>query len=251
MSSSRVHEPQRNVGTCAHWLTTAMLCLALLATGCATTEMAAVKPASSGFLGNDYALLTPGETAKGQAGLRYFNPAAQWRQYNKIMIEPVTFWGDEASKVAPSDQQALSTYFNGALEKALSEKFQIVTAPGPGVMRLQVAITDAEAATPGLRTVSLVVPQARLLSTVGTLATGEQVFAGSLQAEAKVRDAATGQLLTAAVARGVGGGSVKAAAQWQWGDVQNAMDLFARRMATSLYALTTGAATPADLPLPD
>ena len=70
-----------------------MLCLALLATGCATTEMATVKPVSSGFLGNDYALLTPGETAKGQAGLRYFNPAAQWRRYNKVMIEPVTFWG--------------------------------------------------------------------------------------------------------------------------------------------------------------
>jgi hypothetical protein len=135
-----------------------MLCLALLATGCATTEIATVKPASSSFLGNDYALLTPGETAKGQAGLRYFNPAAQWRQYNKIMIEPVTFWGDEASKVAPSDQQALSTYFKGALEKELDQKFQIVTTPGPGVMRLHVAVTDAEAATPGLRTVSLVLP---------------------------------------------------------------------------------------------
>jgi hypothetical protein len=49
----------------------------------------------------------------------------------------------------------------------------------------------------------------------------------------------------------IGGGSVKAAAQWQWGDVQNAMDLFAKRMATNLSALTTGAATPADLPLPD
>jgi hypothetical protein len=189
-----------------------MLCLTLLTAGCATTEMAAVKPATSGFLGSDYALLTPGETAKGQPGLRYFNPAAQWRQYNKIMIEPVTFWGDEGSKVAPSDQQALSTYFNGALERELSQKFQIVTAPGPGVMKLQVAITDAEAATPGLRTISLVVPQAHLLSTVGSLATGKQVFAGSLQAEAKLRDAATGQLLTAGVARGVGGGSVKAAA---------------------------------------
>jgi hypothetical protein len=222
-----------------------------LAAGYATTEMAAVKPMSSGFLGKDYALLTPGETAKGQAGLRYFNPAAQWRQYSKIIIEPVTFWGDETSKVPPSDQQALTTYFNGALEKEFGQKFPLVATPGPGVMKLQVAITDAEAATPGLRTVSLIVPQARLLSTVGSLATGKQVFAGSLQAEAKLRDAATGQLLAALVARGAGGGSVKAAAQWEWGDAENAMDLFARRMARGLSALTTGAATPADLPLPD
>lgn len=68
--------------------------------GCATTEMAPVKITSSGFLGTDYALLTLGETAKGQAGLRYYNPAARGRQYSTIIIEPVTFWGDEASKVA-------------------------------------------------------------------------------------------------------------------------------------------------------
>jgi Protein of unknown function (DUF3313) len=72
-----------------------------------------------------------------------------------------------------------------------------------------------------------------------------------LQAEAKLTDAATAQLLAASVARGIGGGSIKAAAQWQWGDAENAMDLFAKRIATTLYALTTGAATPADLPLPD
>lgn len=120
------------------------------------------------------------------------------------------------------------------MEKKFGEKFQIIATPGPGVMKLQVAITDAEEAAPGLRTISLVVPQARVLSTVGSLATGKQVFAGSLQAQAKLTDAATGQLLAAAVARGAGGGSIKAAAQWEWGDVQNAMDLFSRRMARSI-----------------
>jgi Protein of unknown function (DUF3313) len=122
------------------------------------------------------------------------------------------------------------------LEKAFGDKVPSVAAPGPGVMKLQVAITDAEAATPGLRTISLVVPQARVLSTVGSLATGKQVFAGSLQAQAKRTAAAPGQLLAAAVARGAGGGSIKAAAPWEWGDVQNAMDLFARRMARGLSA---------------
>ena len=231
--------------------TIAGVCIALGAAACATTEMAPVKTSPSGFLGKDYALLSPGEVSKGQAGLRYFNPTAQWRGYRKIMIEPVTFWGDETSKVAPSDQQALGTYFNGSLEKALAEKFPIVNSPGPDVMKLQVAVTDAESATPGLRTISLVVPQARLLNTVQSLATGKQLFAGSLQVEAKLTDATTGKLLSAAVARGVGGGSVKAAAQVQWGDAENAMDLFARRTAKGLAALTSGTATPADLPLPE
>lgn len=223
--------------------------LAFMLAACATTTSEPVKDTRSGFLGKDYALLTPGETAKGQAGLRYYNPAAQWGGYTKIIVDPVTFWGDDVSKVSAADQQALSTYFNAALGKAFAEKFEIVTAPGPGVAKLQVAIVDAESSTPGLRTISLVLPQARLLTAVGSTASGQQVFAGSLQVEAKVTDAATGQLLAATVARGVGGSHVAAAGKATWGDAENAMDLFSTRAAANLHALTSGAATAAQLPL--
>jgi uncharacterized protein DUF3313 len=222
--------------------------LVLLA-GCATTKVTEVKGTSSGFLGKDYALLTPGDTAQGQAGLRYYDPAAQWRTYTKVMIDPVTFWGDDAGKVSAADQQELSTYFTGALTKAFSEKFEAVTAPGPGVLRVQVAIVDAESSTPGLRTVSLVLPQARLLTAAGSAAAGKQLFAGTLQVEGKVIDAATGKLLSASIARAVGGTNPSAAAQSTWGDAQNAMDLFSARAAENFHALTTGAATPEQLPL--
>ena len=230
------------------------IAMALLATACVTTTDAPVKAtaadkAGSGFLGKDYALLTPGEVSKGQAGLRYYNPSAQWKQYTNVIVDPVTFWGDSGGKISPADQQALATYFNGSLEKAFSEKFQVVTQPAPGAVKLQVAVVDAEAATPGLRTISMTIPQARLLTTVGSMASGKQVFAGALQVETKLVDAATGQLLAAAIARSVGGSSLKTAAQWAWGDVQNAMDAFSVRAATNLHALTTGTATPAQLPL--
>src|SRR3989442_1770359 len=68
------------------------------------------KTPDSGFLGKDASLLTPGDISKGLVGLRYFNPSAQWRQYTKIIIEPVTFWGDDTTKVKPPDQQALATW---------------------------------------------------------------------------------------------------------------------------------------------
>jgi hypothetical protein len=100
-----------------------------------------VKAPTSSFLGPDARLLTPGDVSKGQTGLRYFNPAAPWQQYKSVLIEPVTFWGDETSKVAPSDQQALATYFKGALDKEFGEKFQVVSEPGPGVARVRFAIT--------------------------------------------------------------------------------------------------------------
>jgi Protein of unknown function (DUF3313) len=45
-------------------------------------------------------------------------------------------------------------------EKA--KKFQLVDEAGPGVMRLQAALTDGEAATPVLRTISLITPHLAL-----------------------------------------------------------------------------------------
>ncbi|MFZ2171093.1 MAG: DUF3313 domain-containing protein, partial [Methylococcaceae bacterium] len=61
------------------------LCLLLLS-ACATTQKAAINQSDVNcvFLANDCALLTPG--GKDQADLRYVNPAAQWNQYNKILI---------------------------------------------------------------------------------------------------------------------------------------------------------------------
>jgi Protein of unknown function (DUF3313) len=123
----------------------------------------------------------------------------------------------------------------------IGAKFQIVDQPGPGVMRLQVAITGAESATPGLRTISMVVPQARALNTLKYLATGTYAFVGSAQAEAEVTDSVSGKVLAAAMDRRVGGGSLETAVQWQWGDAQNAMDKWAALTAQRLSALQSGA----------
>jgi len=224
------------------------LCVTIVASGCYVTQQASVESVTkSGFLG-DYWMLTPGNTEKGQALLRYINPAANWRQYNRIIIDPVVFYGDDKSKISPDNQLALTTYFHAALEKDFAQKFQVVDQPGPGVMKLQVAITDAESATPVLRTVSLIVPQARVLSRLGELVTGSFAFSGEAQVEARLTDAATGQTLGEVVDKRLGGNNVKAAAQWQWGDAENAMDAWAQTFSSRIYAWTTGAAAPGDPP---
>ncbi|MCC6848433.1 MAG: DUF3313 domain-containing protein [Deltaproteobacteria bacterium] len=224
------------------------LCVLLGLAGCATTKQVSVKQLKeSGFLG-DYSRLTPGDTAKGQAVLRYVNANAQWTRYEAVIIEPVTFWGTDATKLSPSAQQALTTYFRSALETQFGAKMKVVETPGAGVMKIQVAITDAESATPVLRTVSLVVPQARALNTLQSVATGHWAFAGGCQVEARLSDASTGRTLGEMVDRRVGGSSMKAAAQWQWGDVRNAMDSWAAEYAARISAWTTGKAAPGSPP---
>jgi hypothetical protein len=128
------------------------------------------------------------------------------------------------------------------LREELGKKFTLADQVGPGVMRLQVAITDAEAATPGLRSVSMVIPQARTLNTLKYAATGTYAFIGGAEGEMKLTDAASGQLLAAAVDKRVGGGSLETAAQWQWGDAENAMKAWATQLADRLSSWTSGTA---------
>ena len=222
-----------------------MAVILVLMTGCATTQRETVQqtPAICGFLGEEVCHdLTPG--AKGEAGLRYVNPKAQPTQYNMVMIQMVGFFGADTDKVPPKDEQLLTDIFYKDLHEALAKKYQVVEQAGSGVMKVEVALLDAEAATAGARSISMVVPQLRVVSAGYALVAGKYPFAGGGQAAAKVTDSVTGEILGAGVDRRAGGGSIKTAAQWQWGDAENAIKAWSELIATSLYAYTSGERKP-------
>ncbi len=197
--------------------------------------------AAAQFLGSDASLLQPG--SEGQAAYVYINPNVQWSNYKKVLLNPVEFWDNADSAVSPDDQKMLSSYFYNSLQTNLQKNFTLVDQPGPGVITFAVAIVNAEAATPGLRSVSLVVPQARILNYAQSVATGHAAFAGSAEAAFKATDSTTGQLLAESVDRRYGGMAVKNAAQIQWGDAEAAMDYWSQKIAERAVAL--GAGTPA------
>ena len=226
-------------------VTAAVIALAMTA-GCSQTveskpavleqmQSGNVSPAISGFFGDSYTLLQPGQA--GQAAMVYVNPNAQWSQYNKIMLEPVEFWDGPNTTLSPSDQHMLTAYFYNQLKQDLQAHFTLVDQGGPGVLVLQVALTNASAATPGLRSVSVIVPQARILNGVQSLATGSYAFVGSAEGQMKATDSVTGQLLAAAVDKRSGGMSLSTAAQWQWGDAENAMNYWAGAITNRLLSL--------------
>ncbi len=210
--------------------------------GCAKTvtdQSAVVKQMESGptaaansFFGQNFSLLQPGK--EGQAAMVYVDPNANWKQYNKIMLEPVEFWDGPDTKVSPADQHTLTAYFYNELKEQLQKNFTIVDQGGPGVLQLQVALTNASSATPGLRTVSVIVPQVRILNLAQSMATDSYAFTGSAEAQMKATDSATGQFLAGAIDQRSGGMALSTAAQWQWGDAENAMNYWAEKISSRL-----------------
>jgi hypothetical protein len=189
-------------------MTGAMLALMLVVTGCESTQEAK-SVEKSGFLG-DYSMLKEGKRsallqgADDQAFLEYQNPAAEWRKYKQIQLDPVTVWLEANSKmqeVKPEDRQRLANTLWSQLDEQFRKDYMMTNQLGPDVMRVQVAITQGEASNPTMAAVSDIVPQLSTLSTAKSLATGVSAFAASASAEIKVTDGATGTLLFAGVDR--------------------------------------------------
>jgi Protein of unknown function (DUF3313) len=210
-------------------------CSQTVASKPAGMEGGQLPPAVTGFFGDESTMLHPGE--EGQAAMVYLNPDVHWSQYNKILLEPVEFWDSSNSTVSPADQHMLTAYFYNRLKADLEKEYTLVDQGGPGVIVLQVALTNATTATPGLRSVSVVIPQARILNGLQSLATGSYAFVGSAEGEMKLTDSQTGELLAAAVDKREGGMALSSAAQWQWGDAENAMNYWSQKITDRLLQL--------------
>lgn len=206
-----------------------LLALAGLLAGCAETSQAR-SVQQSGFLG-DYSMLQEGKSD--QALLVYWNPKANWASYDKVMIDPVTVWrgaDSQMTDVSPEDEQRLATMLYTKVSDALSTDYKLVSTPGPGVLRIQAAITEADRPNVVMHTVSNIVPQMMLLSNVKKLATGTQAFAGTASVEAKMTDGATGQILAEGVDKRGGGKGLPRAFENTWADIDHAYEFWAQKL---------------------
>jgi Protein of unknown function (DUF3313) len=204
-----------------------LLALILLAiTACATTQQANTVE-RSGFL-DDYSMLQKGG-GDSEAILRYVNPVADWKHYTKVMIDPIQLWMGEGSSlrdIPQEDRIRLTSLLLGKLQNALLADYRIVREAGPHVMRLSVALTEAEASHPVLDTISSVLPTGYLISGTKSLATGTGTFVGSASVEAKMTDAELGTLLAAAVDRRGGAKSLSGVTS-EWNDVEESFEYWA------------------------
>jgi hypothetical protein len=227
-------------------LTAASLCFLLALDGCAATRERRGTPEESGFLG-DYSQLQKNPDYK--AALVYFKPGVQWSRYNSIQLDSAGLWLKEGTKVSPEDEQKLTDTLYGAMYGQLSKYFVITSQPGPNTLRLRVALTQAQGAKVGVRVVTTVVPQLRMLGGVIGLAGDTAATVGSATVEMEALDSVTNQRLAAAVDDRAGTKVLFAKrAYTTWGDVQAACEYWsegaAYRLAKLGVQLKPGASMP-------
>jgi hypothetical protein len=149
-----------------------------------------------------------------------------------------------SSSVRRRGRQALRRNQRERRPPMLAKRYQVVDGAGAGVTKVEVALLDAEAATAGARSITMVVPQLRVLSAGYALVAGRYPFAGGGQAAARISDSMTEQVLGVAVDRRAGGGSLETAAQWHWGDAENAIKVWSSLLANGMHAYTSGERKP-------
>ena len=209
--------------------TVATLVACLGMAGCVGTEQARnVQP--SGFLG-DYSTLRKG--GEGEPALIYWNPKADFRKYNKVIVERSTIWrtpGSSLDDVPKADLEHLAILLTARLIEAVKrEGLSIVREPGPGVMRIRSAITEAEQSAEMLDLVTSVVP----LPSLTKVATGTRAFVGKAGVEGEIRDAMTDERLAAMVDRRAGN-RLPSGVPASWNDVELAFQYWSDRLAYRL-----------------
>ncbi len=225
--------------------------------GTVASEASVANVRRVGFL-TDYAQLKP--MPGGGGILCWRSPVTNWKQYDKVMFERIqVFLNAGSSKpVDPTDLKMLIDYFHNDLVKAMRPEAQVVTAPGPGVLRVRIALTDLVPTNAVASLAGTAVPYG-FVAEIGSGAAdgkpaGSTPYLGQTGMEVQFRDGATGQLVAECADREIGlkyaadvnAGAAGAAENWingymdsftQWTYAKTAFDKWAAEFAKRFAAL--------------
>ena len=163
------------------------------------------------------------------------------RQYDKALIDPVlVYFHPEARGVGidPSELAELTTFFRDRVveELAAIREVEIVDEPGPGVMRVRIALTDLNLSR-GAANVGAKVAGA-VTAGVGFLVPSVDI--GGATMECEVLDSATGERLVAVVDTDRGRRMFNFKSMKSKGDARSAMREWARDFRRNLQRIHEG-----------
>ena len=208
------------------------LCL-MMGTGWAEEKMR-----QSGFL-SDYSKLEEGK--KGRALFSYINEGANWKSYDKIMIDHLVFFmSDDAEYkgIQADELNEIADTWHRAFMEALKEDYEIVHEPGPGVLRIRAAITDLSPTKPGINTITTVLPVGLAVSILKRGVSGSHVGTGDVSTEAEILDSLTNEVLAAAMDFQAGKKYRVDKAMSKWGHVKVAIEHWAKKLHNTLEEIS-------------
>lgn len=152
----------------------------------------------SGFLGNPavYELLGPGP--EGGVKLRWGKKGVQPQKFTKVMVDSVIFFLSNSADykgIDPQEMKEMADTFDKSIVDALKGKHQIVSEPGPDVVRIRIAITNIQPSRPGVSVITSVLPAGLGISLIKKGVTGGWAGSGQTCVEFMAIDSMTNEIL--------------------------------------------------------
>jgi len=182
--------------------------LAIILLGACSSMKLMSRYNDSGFLG-DYSKLHPDPDDSGAE--IWIKPGFKLKNYDKILLDSIIVWyKDKADykEINASKLKILTDYLHTAITNALGADYPVVTEPGPGVLRIRVAITELVPTKPEMSVVVLVLPYATIADLCASTTTkggfGSSPYVGDAAIESEFLDSVTNERLVAYVDRRIG-----------------------------------------------
>lgn len=163
----------------------------------------AADPPNSGFL-PDYSRLKPVKTGLDKDAERWLSPDLTREKYHAVIIEPVVLYPkpEATDQVPQATLDDITNYLTRSVRDVVFHEVPQTTEPGPGVVKLQVAVTAVSVGSSGMKPYEFI-PAALVLSTA-MRAAGQRSQDVTLSVEALLTDSVTGEPLGMIVRHGSG-----------------------------------------------
>jgi hypothetical protein len=204
-----------------------------------TKQQAKLYSHESGFLGDEYSNLQPDPGNKDW--LIYFRAPDVLQHSNAFILEPVkVFLVPEAqARDIPQDQlDKLSDYFTKAMTEQLTAGgYKLVTDPGPGVMKLEFAITNVKPNGNRKNMAATATTDIALYGATppGTTMLVPRLTVGSVSIEGQMQDSQSGEVEMAFMTSKSGRRFFSGLKAYQkWGDIDAAFKGWAKNFRARL-----------------
>lgn len=185
----------------------------------------------SGFLG-DYSQLKPAPDRDGVE--LYIDRSVDYTRYTKLLLDPIQVLATPAPgqpPPAPAAVARMSADFQQSLQRALAPTYQVVTAPGPDVLRVRIAITNLQTVKPPTGASDFLPIKA--LYNAGRAAAGTSPRLVEMTAEMEAL-APDGRRVVAATATRRGDKTLPQGEQITWAELQSISDYWAGNFRSRL-----------------